>query len=190
MLRGKCPSPTCSTSWCCPKISRRRARSTATCSGLRTGPRPPFKFKGLWIYAGDVACIHVGERASYDETSRTAANPADPVDHGSGSVDHIAFAATDYEELIGELHEARREVPRHAGARQRSAPALRVRSGRHPDRDQHPLKARLTSCASAAGCERNGEWSESSVSTGSQGHAACMRRCAASVMVRSCEHSM
>jgi len=68
--------------------------------GLRTGPRPPFKFKGLWIYAGDVACIHVGERASYDETSRTAANPADPVDHGSGSVDHIAFSATHYDELV------------------------------------------------------------------------------------------
>jgi catechol 2,3-dioxygenase-like lactoylglutathione lyase family enzyme len=69
--------------------------------GLRAGPRPPFKFKGLWIYAGDVACIHVAERASYDETSRTAANPADPVDHGSGSVDHIAFSATDFEELTG-----------------------------------------------------------------------------------------
>jgi hypothetical protein len=41
----------------------------------------------------------VGERASYDETSRTPANPADPVDHGSGSVDHIAFSATDYDEL-------------------------------------------------------------------------------------------
>jgi hypothetical protein len=49
---------------------------------------------------GDIACIHVGERVSYDETSRTPANPADPVDHGSGSVDHIAFAATDYDELI------------------------------------------------------------------------------------------
>lgn len=67
--------------------------------GLRTGDRPPFRFKGLWIYAGDVACIHVAERASYDETSRTGANPADPNDHGSGSVDHIAFAATDFDEL-------------------------------------------------------------------------------------------
>jgi catechol 2,3-dioxygenase-like lactoylglutathione lyase family enzyme len=68
--------------------------------GLRTGDRPPFKFKGLWIYAGDVACIHVAERASYDETSRTAVNPHDPNDHGSGSVDHIAFAATDFDELV------------------------------------------------------------------------------------------
>lgn len=69
--------------------------------GLRDGERPPFRFKGLWIYAGDVACIHVAERASYDETSRTAANPANPNDHGSGSVDHIAFAATDFDELVG-----------------------------------------------------------------------------------------
>jgi catechol 2,3-dioxygenase-like lactoylglutathione lyase family enzyme len=68
--------------------------------GLRSGERPPFRFKGLWIYAGDVACIHVAERASYDETSRTGINPADPNDHGSGSVDHIAFAATDFDELV------------------------------------------------------------------------------------------
>jgi catechol 2,3-dioxygenase-like lactoylglutathione lyase family enzyme len=68
--------------------------------GLRAGPRPPFNFKGLWIYAGDVACVHVAERASYDAMSRSAANPADPVNHGSGSVDHIAFSATDYDELI------------------------------------------------------------------------------------------
>jgi catechol 2,3-dioxygenase-like lactoylglutathione lyase family enzyme len=68
--------------------------------GLKTGPRPPFRFNGLWIYAGEVACIHVAERASYDENSRTKANPADPIDHGSGSVDHIAFSATDADELV------------------------------------------------------------------------------------------
>ncbi len=71
--------------------------------GLRSGERPPFRFKGLWIYAGDVACIHVADRASYDETSRTAINTADPNDHGSGSVDHIAFAATDYDELVAQF---------------------------------------------------------------------------------------
>lgn len=71
--------------------------------GLRAGERPPFRFKGLWIYAGEVACIHVAERASYDENSRTEANPANPNDHGSGSVDHIAFAATDYDELVAKF---------------------------------------------------------------------------------------
>jgi catechol 2,3-dioxygenase-like lactoylglutathione lyase family enzyme len=68
--------------------------------GLSTGPRPPFDFNGLWIYAGDVACVHVAERASYDETSRSAANASDSYSHGSGSIDHIAFAATDFDELV------------------------------------------------------------------------------------------
>lgn len=73
--------------------------------GLREGDRPPFRFKGLWIYVGDIACVHVAERASYDETSRDLANPADPIDHGSGSVDHIAFAATDFDELVARFEQ-------------------------------------------------------------------------------------
>ena len=32
-------------------------------------------------------------------------SPADPTDHGSGSVDHIAFAATDYEELTAKFEQ-------------------------------------------------------------------------------------
>lgn len=85
--------------------------------GLRAGPRPPFDFAGLWIYAGDVACVHVALRSSYDATARTAANPADPVDHGSGSVDHIAFAATDYDELVArfEQHGVRYRATRVPG---------------------------------------------------------------------------
>jgi catechol 2,3-dioxygenase-like lactoylglutathione lyase family enzyme len=85
--------------------------------GLRSGSRPPFRFEGLWIYAGDVACIHVAQRASYDATSRSAVNPPDPNDHGSGSVDHIAFAATDYDELVAsfEKHGVRYRATRVPG---------------------------------------------------------------------------
>jgi catechol 2,3-dioxygenase-like lactoylglutathione lyase family enzyme len=143
--------------------------------GLRTGPRPPFKFKGLWIYAGDVACIHVGERASYDETSRTAANPADPVDHGSGSVDHIAFAATDYDELIGSFtrHGVRYRATQVPGSDLRScSSSIRTASRSRSTSAQSPPNI----CASAVGCEKNGEWSEARVNTGSQGSTACMRR--------------
>ena len=68
--------------------------------GLRTGPRPAFPFNGLWIYAGDVACVHVAERASYDDMSGSAANASDSYSHGGGSIDHIAFAATDFDELV------------------------------------------------------------------------------------------
>ena len=60
--------------------------------GLRTGPRPPFDFEGLWIYVGDVAVVHVAGQASYEDTA--ASKEAARERHGSGSVDHIAFAAT------------------------------------------------------------------------------------------------
>ena len=85
--------------------------------GFSTGPRPPFGFDGLWIYAGDVACIHVAQRASYYATSRTEVNPPDPNDHGSGSVDHIAFAATDFDELVAsfEKHGVRYRATRVPG---------------------------------------------------------------------------
>jgi catechol 2,3-dioxygenase-like lactoylglutathione lyase family enzyme len=66
--------------------------------GLRTGPRPPFDFEGLWIYVGDVAVVHVAGQASYVDTGRLA--DAAATRHGSGSVDHIAFAANDYDELV------------------------------------------------------------------------------------------
>src|SRR4051794_14801854 len=69
--------------------------------GLRTGPRPPFDFEGLWIYVGDVAAVHVATQSSYEGTGRVAASAAR---HGSGSVDHIAFSANNYDELIASFN--------------------------------------------------------------------------------------
>jgi catechol 2,3-dioxygenase-like lactoylglutathione lyase family enzyme len=66
--------------------------------GLRTGPRPPFDFEGLWIYIGDVAVVHVAAQASYEATGRLNGDGAQR--HGSGSVDHIAFAADNWDEII------------------------------------------------------------------------------------------
>jgi catechol 2,3-dioxygenase-like lactoylglutathione lyase family enzyme len=66
--------------------------------GLRTGPRPPFDFDGLWIYVGETAVVHVAGHASYVKTGRLG--DAHDARHGSGSVDHIAFAATDYDQLV------------------------------------------------------------------------------------------
>ena len=66
--------------------------------GLRTGPRPPFDFEGLWIYIGEVAVVHVAGQASYESTGRLKDGVAQR--HGSGSVDHIAFAADNWDELV------------------------------------------------------------------------------------------
>jgi catechol 2,3-dioxygenase-like lactoylglutathione lyase family enzyme len=66
--------------------------------GLRLGPRPPFDFEGLWIYLGDVAVVHVAGQASYESTGRLTDVVKER--HGSGSVDHIAFAANNWDELV------------------------------------------------------------------------------------------
>ena len=78
--------------------------------GLKKGPRPPFPFPGLWLYAGetdkyDNAAVHIigidrndpeglkkylGDR---DETSLA----------GSGAVDHVAFFATGLKETLDKL---------------------------------------------------------------------------------------
>jgi len=65
--------------------------------GLRTGFRPPFDFEGLWIYVGDVAVVHVATQTSYEVSGRVEATGKR---HGSGSVDHIAFSADNYDELV------------------------------------------------------------------------------------------
>lgn len=71
--------------------------------GLRIGPRPPFDFEGLWIYIGDVAVVHVAGQASYEATGRLTDVVAER--HGSGSVDHIAFAADNWDELVASFDE-------------------------------------------------------------------------------------
>lgn len=66
--------------------------------GLKVGPRPPFDFEGYWIYTGEVAAVHVAGKLSYEDTGRLKDPSSER--HGSGSVDHIAFAANNYDELI------------------------------------------------------------------------------------------
>lgn len=58
--------------------------------GLRAGPRPPFSFPGLWLYAGDEAVLHViGGRDM----------PSSP----DGVIDHMAFSAEGLTEVVGRL---------------------------------------------------------------------------------------
>ena len=60
--------------------------------GLEEGFRPPFDFRGHWIYLGDRAVVHLADHRDY----------LDKVDHirdgsgdsATGPIDHIAFEAT------------------------------------------------------------------------------------------------
>jgi catechol 2,3-dioxygenase-like lactoylglutathione lyase family enzyme len=89
--------------------------------GLRTGERPPLAFDGYWLYAGSVPCLHIADRAAYRRHAATlglsvAAPVAGAGGSGPGSVDHIAFSASDYEAVTARLASAgiepvRNDVP-------------------------------------------------------------------------------
>jgi catechol 2,3-dioxygenase-like lactoylglutathione lyase family enzyme len=71
--------------------------------GMHVGPRPSLGFAGYWVYLGDVPCIHIGEWRSYTEHSNKQGIPVSTRAAGTGPVDHIAFHARDYDEILGRL---------------------------------------------------------------------------------------
>ena len=71
--------------------------------GLEAGERPPLEFPGYWLYLEGVPCVHVADREAYSAHAQTLGLAASPPAEGSGAVDHIAFAATDYEEIAARL---------------------------------------------------------------------------------------
>ena len=87
--------------------------------GLVDGKRPNFPFKGHWLYLGEVALVHLisadpkkpGGLEEYLGEAEGGKNLL-----GSGSVDHLAFRATDANALKQRLEDqniafTEREVP-------------------------------------------------------------------------------
>ena len=66
--------------------------------GLEVGERPELPFPGYWLYADGVACVHIAERGPYEVHASGLGLPA----NGS-PVDHVAFEADRYEELLERL---------------------------------------------------------------------------------------
>jgi catechol 2,3-dioxygenase-like lactoylglutathione lyase family enzyme len=69
--------------------------------GFEVGQRPPLEFPGFWLYLDGVPCVHVAERAPYQAH---AANVG--LAQAAGPIDHLAFAAGDYEALAARLEAA------------------------------------------------------------------------------------
>jgi catechol 2,3-dioxygenase-like lactoylglutathione lyase family enzyme len=71
--------------------------------GLAPGPRPTFEFAGHWLYSGEVACVHIAERASYrPHAARLGLSVAEGTARAD-QIDHIAFEAGDYEAALAAL---------------------------------------------------------------------------------------
>ncbi|MBC7500845.1 MAG: VOC family protein [Herminiimonas sp.] len=93
--------------------------------GLTVGPRPPFPFPGLWMYAGDHdqyanAVVHIigigrddGQGLSQYLGDRTEAETT-----GSGVIDHVAFFADGLAVMLGHLRQL------GIGFRERAVPGI------------------------------------------------------------------
>ena len=93
--------------------------------GLEVGPRPPFPFPGLWLYAGDTAVyanavVHIiGFDASDPEGLKQYLGERNPASlRGTGVVDHVAFFATGLPATLARLQANKVEC------RERSVPVL------------------------------------------------------------------
>jgi catechol 2,3-dioxygenase-like lactoylglutathione lyase family enzyme len=78
---------------------------------LEVGERPPLEFPGYWLYGDTGPCVHVAERAAYEEHSERIGIPAN-----DGPVEHVAFDAPDFDAVaerveLGGIPARRNAVP-------------------------------------------------------------------------------
>ena len=89
-----------------------------TILGMSVGDRPPLDFPGYWMYVGKMAVVHL---VGIDEDDPSGLIEylgdvdLDDLD-GGGAVDHLAFRASDVDELKSRLEKLKvpyreREVP-------------------------------------------------------------------------------
>lgn len=79
--------------------------------GLRDGPRPDFPFPGAWLYAGEHAVVHIiGIQKTGPRDARA----------DTGSLDHVAFAASDLPAMRKNL------AARQIEFRERKVPGLDI----------------------------------------------------------------
>lgn len=96
--------------------------------GFSVGPRPPFKFPGLWLYNGshdsyDNAIVHIiGIDPNDPQGLKDYLGDRDTasLQGGTGTFDHIAFAATGLEGMLQQLK--KKTVP----YRERAVPNLHL----------------------------------------------------------------
>jgi catechol 2,3-dioxygenase-like lactoylglutathione lyase family enzyme len=79
--------------------------------GLAAGDRPPLAFPGYWLYPADAspdagACIHVADRRAYAAHAAGLGLSVPERDPGVGPIDHVAFSAGDWDEIVERLARA------------------------------------------------------------------------------------
>lgn len=89
-----------------PRLDETR-RFYADIMGLEEGPRPPFPFPGAWMYRADTAVVHiVGYNPDDAEGLKGYLGDKELVSSGTGTIDHVAFVATDLPAMQARLKAA------------------------------------------------------------------------------------
>jgi catechol 2,3-dioxygenase-like lactoylglutathione lyase family enzyme len=73
--------------------------------GMTQGFRPDLGFPGHWVYIGDTPVIHIAEWKTYTVHSKRKGVEVSAPTSATGPVDHIAFAAQDYDEVLARLRQ-------------------------------------------------------------------------------------
>ncbi len=71
--------------------------------GMTVGFRPELEFPGYWLYLGDVGCLHIAEWKTYQAWTKAVDIPVSSPAPGTGSVDHVAFNATDFDGMLAKI---------------------------------------------------------------------------------------
>ena len=64
--------------------------------GFEVGYRPPFNFKGYWLYLSGTPCVHLGTAESSPETDYYLGARANKSGPDTGALDHVAFRGEDF----------------------------------------------------------------------------------------------
>ena len=73
--------------------------------GMQQGFRPDLGFPGHWVYIADTPVIHIAEWKTYTAHSQRKGVEVTTQASGTGPVDHIAFGAQDYDEVLARLRQ-------------------------------------------------------------------------------------
>lgn len=73
--------------------------------GMTVGFRPDLGFPGYWLYVGDVPCVHLAEWNTYAVYTAEQGIPISTRAAGTGSLDHIAFNATDFDGIVARIEQ-------------------------------------------------------------------------------------
>ena len=79
--------------------------------GLELADRPDFGFPGYWLKIGDDICVHLASQDPNEIRDQFLLKKHPPGTQGSGSVDHIAFLASDPREVRTRIQ--KNKVPMH-----------------------------------------------------------------------------